>query len=341
MAGCSESSDSGGGSPTSDGVDTVKAAWVYNLDVSELGWIASHDESRKRTLEMVDGVEDSVKPPDSAAVFREFAQDHDVIFGTTFGYMDPMAEVSKEYPDTVFEHAKGVKTTDNMGLYHVKVHEARYLAGMAAGMLTETNKIGYVVPFAIGHEIRNINAYTLGARAVNPDVETVNRYIGTWDDPATEREAVSSLFNEDVDVVTDNAASQAAVSAASELGGWGTGIYMPEGAGGDYADSGFVTNMETRWEAIYADVIGSVREDSWESDFTWPGLSEGGVDLSDFGSDVPSDVQSRVEEEKEKMENGEVSVWGGTQFEDMTDRELYFEFPEQLVDGVASDLPES
>src|SRR6056297_1094877 len=166
LAGCS------GGESSSD---TVSAAFIYQAEVSDVGWDRAHEDARQAVTEEFDWLEtefsEAVATGDVQRVIEQYINNGtDIIFGTTFGYMDPMAEMAPDYPDTVFEHCSGFRTKENMGRYYGRLYQARYLCGVAAGLLTETNQLGYVAAFPIPELVRQINAFVRGARTVNPDV---------------------------------------------------------------------------------------------------------------------------------------------------------------------------
>ena len=212
----------GGTSPTATPEDqTVQAAWVYISEVGDLGWSWAHDQGRKAVADRYDWLETSVSeavpPPDGKQVVDQYTQQgFDIIFGTTFEYMDPMLELAKNNPDTLYEHCSGFNTHDNMGRYFGRMYQARYLAGMGAAMMPDVSTLGYVAAFPIPEVVRGINAFTAGARSVNPEISTKVRWTDTWFDPPTEREAAQSLIDAGVDVMAQHQDSPAAVKAASE-----------------------------------------------------------------------------------------------------------------------------
>ena len=155
--------------------------------------------------------------PDAARVIRQYAQDgYDVIFTTSFGYMDPTLEVAEEFPDVYFEHCSGYETADNMLTYFGRIYQPRCLSGMVAGMMTESNIIGYAGAFPIPEVIRGINAFTLGVRAVNPDAEVRVVWTSTWYDPVVEREAAEALLDQGADIITQHQDTTEPQKAAQE-----------------------------------------------------------------------------------------------------------------------------
>ena len=190
------------------------------------GWTFEHDKGRQQvdeTFGITLQLENVPEGPDAERVIEELAQDHDIIFTTSFGYMDPTFNVAQKYPEVVFMHATGYKTAENMGTYQSRGYQPGYLAGIAAGQLSENNKIGYVGAFPIPEVIYTINAFALGAQSVNPDVEVSVVWSNTWFDPTAERQAAVSLLDQGVDVLANYQDSPAGIQAAAERGVWGMG----------------------------------------------------------------------------------------------------------------------
>jgi len=322
------------------GMDTVRAAWVYNSEVGDLGWSWAHNEGRKATAEEFDWLEtdftEAVAPENSERIFRQYANDgFDVVFGCTFGYQDPMASVAEDFPDIRFEHNTGYLTRENMGRYMGRIYQARYMAGVAAGMVTETNTLGYVAAFPIAEVVRGINAFTLGAASVNDEISTKVRWTNTWFDPPTEQEAASSLIDEGVDVMAQHQDSPAAVRAANEADIWATGYDAPMG---EFGGDNYLTSPIWHWEEFYRPTVESVREGTWEADAYWKGLNAGIVDLSEWGPNVSGDVKSEVADVRSRIESGDLDVWAGSQFEGESD-EFLFQEMSSYVEEVDGEVP--
>jgi len=351
LAGCQ--GDGGGGATTTEpettaaGEDEVLAAWVYISEVGDLGWSWAHDQGRKYVENQFDWLEtdysEAVPPADATQVFEEYTnKDYDVIFGTTFGYMDPMFQLAKNNPDTVYEHCSGYKTRENMGRYFGRMYQARYLAGVAAGHLTEEKSLGYVAAFPTAEVVRGINAFTHGARSVDAEISTKVRWTNAWFDPGKSKQAAENLIDEGVDVMAQHQDSPAAVKAAAEAGIWSTGYDAPmKEFGGD----GYITSPIWHWEVFYVPTLQAVKDGDWSSDSYWKGLNasmEGVgsiVDLDEWGPDVPDDVQSTVADKQQQIRNGNLDPWGGTKFEGWSDTELFQEMG-SYVEGVEGSVPD-
>ncbi|WP_137285688.1 BMP family ABC transporter substrate-binding protein [Halorussus salinisoli] len=335
LAGCT-----GGNDATQDQRESVRAAWIYISEVGDLGWSWAHDQGRKKVTEEYDWLESSyseaVNPANSQRVIKQYTQEgYDIIFGTTFEYMDPMLQIAQQNPDTLYEHCSGYKTSENMGRYFGRMYQARYLAGVAAGLVTESNQLGYVAAFPIPEVVRGINAFTLGARSVNDQVTTKVRWTNTWFDPPKEKEAAQTLIDAGVDVMAQHQDSPAAVKAANSADIWATGYDAPMG---EFGGDNYLTSPIWHWEVFYQPTLEAVRNRSWESDFYWEGLQSGIVDLSEWGPSVPEDVKNTVSEKRSAIEEGNLDVWADSKF---ADRDGTFLFQEMgsYVEGVEGEVP--
>lgn len=289
-----------------------KVAFVYIGVPGDGGWTFEHDKGRLLVEETfgikATVVENVPEGPDAERVFEELAQDHDLIFGTSFGYMDPMYNVAQKYPDVKFMHATGYKTLPNLATYQGKGYQPGYLAGLAAGMLTENGKIGYVGAFPIPEVIYTINAFTLAAQSVNPDVEVSVVWSNTWFDPATERQAAISLLDQGVDVLANYQDSPAGIQAAQERGVWGMGNDSDMNR---FAPETYVTNPVLNWGPYYVDVVQSVVDGTWETHSYYGGFKEGMVEIAPFGKNVPQEVKDAVEAKKAEIEAETFGVFAG------------------------------
>jgi basic membrane protein A len=335
--------DASGQSGSNDGSgsdDGLKAAWIYISEPGDLGWSWAHDQGRQSVDEQFDWLEtatsSAVAPADAERVTREYTNNgFDVVFGTSFEYMDPMFNVAENNPDTVYEHCSGYRTRENMGRYFGRMYQARYLAGVAAGMVTEADTLGYVAAFPIPEVVRGINAFTLGARSVNDAVSTKVRWTNTWYDPPTEQEAASALLDAGVDVMAQHQDSPAAVRTAADAGAWATGYDAPMG---EFAGEHYLTSPVWDWEVFYAPTIQAVRDGEWSSDFYYEGLTSGVIDLDGWGPDVPEDVKSTVGERRSAIEDGDLDVWAESKFADESET-FRFEEMSSYVEGVEGEVP--
>jgi len=273
---------------------------------SDGGWSMRHYQGMVESGYEFDVVE-AVPEAESARVFRNLARKHDVVFGTSFGYMEPMLEVAKRFPDVKFMHATGFKTADNLNNYNCRLFQARYLAGMAAGLLTKTNKIGFVGSHPIPEIISNINAATLGAKSVNPDITVQIVWINSWFDPAKDTAAADALHSAGVDVFFTTTDSPSVVMLAQKMSTpekplWGMGNDAPMN---DFGPDRYATGPMFNWDVYYKHVMKSVEDGTWEVDTPFWGMEKGCVGLSPWGPNVPEEVVKIIEREKQRFETEE------------------------------------
>ena len=315
--------------------EPLKIAFVYVGPVGDAGWTHAHDDGRKEVeAKFGDKVKTSFveSVPESAAdaerVFRDLAtQGNKVIFGTSFGFMESMLKVAKEFPDVKFEHATGFKTADNLGQYDVRTYEGAYLAGVVAGKMSKSGKLGVVGSVPIPEVIRNIDSFTLGARSVNPKATTRVVWVNKWFDPGKEREAATTLIGQGVDVLMQNTDSAAVVQTAQEKGvyaiGWDSDMTK-------FGEKAHLAASINKLGVYYTKVIGDVLENKWKPETVWWGLKEGAIDLGAYNAVVPEDVKTLVETRKKGIIDGSAPIWKGP-LKDNTGKEVL------PVDKVADD----
>lgn len=293
----------------------LKVAFVYVGPVGDGGWTFAHDQGRK-AVEAAFGdkvqttfVEKVPESADAERVFRDLAsQGNKLIFGTTFGYMEPMLKVAKDFPDVKFEHATGYKNAPNMATYETKTFEGAYLAGVLAGKTTKTNKLGLVASFPIPEVIRNINAFTLGAQSVNPAVTTRAVWISSWFDPAKERDAAMTMIGQGVDVLIQNTDSPATLQAAEEKGvnafGWDSDMTA-------YGPKAHLGSAVINWGPYYKQAVQSALDGSWKNGQTWWGVKEKSIDLVNVSASVSEEAKKAMEEKKAMLAEGKAIVFAG------------------------------
>jgi basic membrane lipoprotein Med (substrate-binding protein (PBP1-ABC) superfamily) len=219
-----------------------------------------------------------------------------IIFPTSYGHLDPALEVAKRHPDVVFLHQGGLKTADNLGTYFGTIWETVYLSGVTAGHMSKSGKLGYIVAFPIPQVLLNINAFTLGAQSVNPDIETIVVFTASWCDPGQQAEAANSLIAQGVDVLTQHQdCTKTIIETAERNGVMSVGYHADASA---LAPEGWLTGSMWDWGDLYVKIVQSVEDGSWkESPYAGryrTGMAEGAVKLAPFGKNVPAEVQEEV-----------------------------------------------
>jgi basic membrane protein A len=295
--------------------EPLKAGFVYIGPTGDHGWSYSHDQGRKMLEEQSGGkvktvfVENVGETADAERVFRDLAQKgNKVIFGTTFGYMNQMVKVSKAFPNTIFMHATGYKTASNLGVYDVRTYEGAYMLGVVAGKMSKGNKLGIVASIPIPEVIRNINAFTLGARSVNPAITTRAIWVNAWFDPGKEREAALALISQGCDVLMQNTDSPAVVQAAQEKGvlafGWDSDMSK-------FGGKAHLAASILNWGVIYKKTLAEVEAGTWKSSDIWWGVKEGAVNIDNFGPAVPAAVKKLAEERRDALKDGKLHPFTG------------------------------
>ena len=296
--------------------DTTKVGFIYVGPVGDGGWTYEHDQGRLAVEEAFgDKVETFYQEnvPEGAdaerAITQMALQGADLIFTTSFGYMDPTINVAKKFPNVKFEHATGYKTADNVSVYSARFYEGRAVQGHIAGKMTKTNKIGYIASFPIPEVIRGINSAYIHAKKVNPDVEFSIIWAYTWFDPAKEADAAKALIEQGADVIlqhTDSTAPQAAAQAAGNVVTFGQASDM-----GEYAPFPRVSSIIDDWAPYYIARTQAVMDGSWESVSTWDGIGAGMVGIGEISDAVPADVKAEALALVESLADGSYHAFTG------------------------------
>ena len=332
----------------------TKVGFVYVGPIGDGGWTYEHDKGRLAVeAEFGDAVEtvyvESVpEGPDAERVMTQMAlQGADLIFTTSFGYMDPTINVAAKFPDVKFEHATGFKQAENVATYSARFYEGRAVQGHIAGNMTESNIIGYIGSFPIPEVIRGINSAYLHAREVNPDVEFKIVWAYTWFDPAKEAEAATVLIEQGADVIlqhTDSTAPQAAAQAAGNVVTFGQASDMAE-----FGPFPRVSSIIDDWAPYYIARTKAVMDGTWTSGNTWDGIGAGMVGIGEISDAVPADVKASAEALRDSLSDGSYhaftgpvnkqdgSVWlaDGETADDGTLAGMNF-----YVEGITGDIPQ-
>ncbi|MGA2550659.1 MAG: BMP family ABC transporter substrate-binding protein [Burkholderiaceae bacterium] len=303
------------GVATALAADPLKVAFVYLGPVGDGGWTYQHDLGRL-ALEKELGsavkttyVENVPETADAERVIRQLAADgNKLIFTTSFGYMDPTLKVAKTFPNVFFEHATGYKLAPNVSTYQTRFYEGAYLLGILAGKMTKTNTLGFVASFPIPEVVRNIDAFTLGARSVNPNIKTKVIYVDTWYDPGKERQAAETLVAQGADMMCQNTDSPAVVQVAEEKGvhafGWDSDMAK-------YGPHAELTANTENWGVYYIQEAKKALAGTLKSEETHWGIKEGMVVLKPLNPAVPPDVAKLFEQRKQEIVDGKLVPFAG------------------------------
>ncbi len=293
----------------------LKIAFAYVGPVGDGGWTFAHDNGRK-ALEKEFGdkivtsfVENVPESADAERVIRDLAgQGNKLVFGTTFGYMEPMLKIAPDFKDVKFEHATGYKTAENMRTYDSRTYEGAYMAGVIAGSMTKSNTLGVVASIPIPEVIRNINSFTLGAQSVNPKVKTKVVWVNGWFDPPKETEAATSLINGGADILFQNTDSSAVLQTAEKMGkrafGWDSDMTA-------YGPKAHLGSAIINWAPYYIKATKDALEGTWATGSVWWGVKEGAIDMVSVAEDVPAEVKAKVDTVRAGLKDGSFSIWKG------------------------------
>jgi basic membrane protein A and related proteins len=296
--------------------EPLKIAFAYVGPVGDGGWTFAHDNARK-VLEKEFGsrivtsfVEKVPEAADAERVFRDMVgQGNKLIFGTTFGYMEPMLKVASDAKDVRFEHATGYKQAENMRTYDTRTYEGAYMAGVIAGGMTKSNVLGVVGSIPIPEVVRNINSFTLGAQSVNPAVKTRVVWVNEWINPPKEAEAAQSLLNGGADVLMQNTDSPAVLQAAERAGKYAFGWDSDMTAYGPKAHLG---SSVIDWSKYYIKATREALDGTWKGGgHTWWGVKEGAIDLVSISDKVPADLRAKLDTVRNGLKDGSFVIWKG------------------------------
>ena len=295
--------------------EPLKVAFAYVGPVGDAGWTFAHDNARK-AIEAEFGdrivtsfVENVPESADAERVMRDLVgQGNKLIFGTTFGYMEPMLKVAADSKDVTFEHATGYKTADNMRTYDSRTYEGAYMAGVIAGSMTKSNTLGVVASIPIPEVIRNINSFTLGAQSVNPKVKTKVVWVNKWFDPPKEGEGAQSLISGGADVLFQNTDSSAVLQKAEEKGklafGWDSDMSK-------FGPNSHLASAVINWTPYYSKAVKDALDGTWQTGGVWWGVKEGAIDLVSISDKVPAEVKDKVAKIKAGLTDGSFVIWKG------------------------------
>lgn len=317
LSGCSQGgaqSTASQGNSASTGAK-IKVAFVYVGPVGDFGYTYAQDQGRKYLQSHMSNVqttyvENVPETADSERVFTDLAQKgYKIIIGTSYGYMDYMVDVSKKFPNVVFLHCSGYKTTANMGTYFDRDYQARYLTGMVAGKYTKSNILGFIAPFGTPEVIRNIDAFTLGAQSVNPKVQVKVVWTNSWNDPPTEKTAANSLIDAGADVLAMHVDSPTFAQTAQERGVLAIGH---DSDMAKFAPNAILVGDVSNWGPYFVNVVKEVMNKTWKPTQYWGGIKDGGIiDITPFSPKVDKSFQATVMAKRQDIINGTFDPFSG------------------------------
>ena len=302
------------GAPSANSAD-LKVGCVYVGPISDHGWSYRHNVGR---LAIEKELGDKVKTtfvesvpegPDAERVIRQMAASgHNLIFTTSFGYMNPTLKVAKRYSKVAFEHATGYKRGKNVSTYSGRFYEGRHIAGLIAGHMSKTGVIGYVASFPIPEVVRGINAVALAARSVNPNVQVKVVWVNTWYDPGKEGDAAKVLIDQGADVIMQHTDSPAPLQVAEKRGVWAIGQASDNSK---FAPKAQLTAIIDNWDGYYVARAKAVMDGSWKSADTWGGLKSGMVAMAAYNKAIPANVIAAAKAAEAGLIDGSIHAFAG------------------------------
>ena len=321
LAACGNEPGPQGGTPdstTASGLpaltkETIKVGFLYGSAVGDEGYTYCHDLGRKALEEMgiaTAYVENVPETEECEKYCRDLieVQGCNVIYGISFGMMEYISNVADEYPNVYFNHATGYITKNNMATYMGRMYEVQYLAGIAAGLRTETNKIGFVTTFPIPECVRQVNSLTLGVRSVNPDATVSLKWTSSWFDPATETASAKDLLNSGVDIMCAYCDTMNPQIAAAEAGKWVLGC---SSSGYSKCPDNYLTAPLYNYANFYTANVQEILAGTWTGTNQWLGIKDGVVELDKL-TNCAEGTEEAVKAARDAIVNGTLSVWAGT-----------------------------
>ena len=302
------------GAETGPKTGELKVGFAFDTPVDEAGYTWAHDQGRKAIEKLPDikttFVESVKGGTEAERVLENMARSgHTLIFSTSFEFMDATIKVAKDFPGVTFMHCSGFKASGNVSNYFGRMYQARYLTGMVAGLMTKSDILGYVAAFPIPEVIRGVNAFTLGARSVNPKAQVRVVWTKTWFDKAVETVAANGLLDLNADVIAQHQDSPGPQEAAQKRGKYSIG-YNSDMA--RFAPKAHLTSAVWNWTPLYEATVQEVRAGTWKGDRSiWWGMDKGVVDITPFGPMVPKAVADRVLAKKAELVKGEDNIFVG------------------------------
>ncbi len=301
--------------PDASAADKLKIAYIYVGPIGDGGWSYQHhlglEAVKKEFGDKIEAteVENVSEGPDAERVIDQLAASgNNLIFTTSFGFMNPTLKVAQRYPNVKFEHATGFKQAPNMATYNARFYEGRYVVGLIAGKMTKTNTIGYIASFPIPEVVMGINSAYLAAKKVNPNIKFKIVWVSTWFDPGKESDAAKALAAQGADVIMQHTDSPAAMKFAEENKIYAIGQSSDMAAFGPHAD---LTSIVDNWAPYYIKRVKAAMDGTWKTGDTWDGIKDGAVVLAPWSKAMPADVVKIAEDARDGIASGKLHPFTG------------------------------
>lgn len=290
----------------------LKVGFIYVTPAQDAGWSHSHDLGRQLIDQMPEVtttfVESISENEYVETVLLHMARNNDLIFATSYGYMDSVRKVAPQFPNIIFMHASGYLRSGNVGTYFGRIYQARYLTGIVAGAMTKTNIIGYVAAYPIPEVIRGINAFTIGVLESNPEARVYVQWTKSWHNVEKERLVTNELMDMKADVIAQHQDSPTVQIEAQKRGVYSIGYNQDMSS---FAPRAHLTAAVWNWGVVYKYIVQKILAGDWKSEDIWWGLKQGLVDIAPFGPMVPEEVRKKVLQKKKDIISSKNFVFAG------------------------------
>lgn len=293
-----------------------KVAFIYAATARDGGWNEALDNARQ-TVESELGLDIAVveSVPEEATALKNavdlfVSRGFNVIVATSYGYSEGILEAAQMHPDVAFLNASGATNAANLEGFYTRTYQGWYLAGMAAASASNSGKIGIIAGFPVGVVNWDVNAFALGAQAVNADIQTTVVYTNSWWDPVKEGEVAQAMLDQGIDVIGNNLSSAAPFIAAEKAGAKSIGFQLDMS---QHAPTGHLTSVVFHWDKYLEPTLAAIQDGSWKpSEWgAFPGMADGTVGITPLSDDVPEDVRARIAETAAAIEAGTFEVFAG------------------------------
>ena len=294
--------------------EPLKVGFIYLGPIGDFGWTYQHDQARRAAVQhfgdkiQTTFVESVPEGPDCEKVLNDLANNgNQLIFATSFGYMNYCINSAKRHPGVWYEHATGYKRAANVATYNIRFYQARFVQGVIAGALSKAGLAGYVGSVPVPEVVQGINAFMLGMQSVNPKARMKFVLINSWYDPPKEGDAAKALMDQGCDIITQHTDSPAPLQAAAGRGikAFGQSTDMIK-----FAPTTQLTASTDNWEPYYIARIQAALDKSWKSTDTWGGFDSGMLTMAPF-TNMPDDVAARAAATAADIKAGKNKVFAG------------------------------
>ena len=320
--------------------EPLKVGYIYIGPPGDHGWTFAHDQARKAVdahfgdKVKTSFVENVAEGPDAERVIRELAQaGNQLIFTTSFGYMNQTIKMAKTLHNVKFEHATGYLRAPNVATYNARFYEGRTVVGTIAGMMSKTGTIGYIASFPIPEVVMGINAIQLAGQKVNPNFKTKVLYVSTWYDPAKEADAAKALIDQGCDMITQHTDSAAPLQACDSRGVYAFGQASNMQS---FAPKAHLTAIMDNWAPYYIERVQKVLDKTWTSGDVWGGFKEKMVQMAPYNDAMPANVRAAADSVQADIISGKLKPFSGP----LTDQKgvVKYKAGEAMDDGALSKM---